>query len=90
MRRCDVVGEWSLEVKILVHHWRMVGVLGRSWIDVREECFVLQTRRQSSKVRGTGRDPRLLERLTLRMYGFVGWNDLGTMVARERTSSKVA
>jgi hypothetical protein len=31
-----------------------------------------------------------LERLTLRMYGFVGWNDLGTMVVREMMSSKVA
>lgn len=29
-------------------------------------------------------------RLTLRMYGFVGWKDLGTMVVREGTSSMVA
>jgi hypothetical protein len=28
--------------------------------------------------------------LTLRMYGFVGWNDLGTMVVREGISSEVA
>jgi hypothetical protein len=30
VRRWDVVGELSLEVKISVHQWRMVGVLGRS------------------------------------------------------------
>ena len=90
MRRCDVVGDWSLEVKILVHHWRMAGVLGRSWTDVREERFVLQMRRESSKGSDTRRHPGFLEGLTLRMYGFVGWNDLGTMVVRERISSKVA
>lgn len=50
----------------------------------------MQMRRQCSKVCDTGRDPRFLERLTLRMYGFVGWNDLGTMVVREKISSKVA
>ena len=31
-----------------------------------------------------------LEGLTLRMYGLVGWNDLGTMVVREGMSSEVA
>lgn len=56
VRRWEVFGEWILEVKILVHHWRMVGVSGRS----------------------------------LRMYGFVGWKDRGTMVVREGRLSKVA
>ena len=28
--------------------------------------------------------------LTLSMYGFVGWNDLGTMVVREGISSRSA
>ena len=31
VRRWDDVGEWSLEVKIVVHQVRMVRVLGRSW-----------------------------------------------------------
>ena len=31
MRRWDDVGEWSLEVKIVVHQVRMVRVLGRRW-----------------------------------------------------------
>ena len=31
VRRWDVVGEWSLKVKIEVHQVRMVRVLGRSW-----------------------------------------------------------
>jgi hypothetical protein len=30
VRRWDVVGVWSLEVKIVVHQSRRVGVLGRS------------------------------------------------------------
>lgn len=77
MRRWDVC-DWSLEVKIEVHQLRMVGVSGRSW----NGC--------QGVVSCWRRDERGIVGFTLRMYGFVGWNDLGTMLVREGISSKVA
>ena len=39
--RWDVVGVWSLEVKIVVHQSRRIGVLGRSWVWFLGGCFDL-------------------------------------------------